>query len=43
MSDLLDTQICSAHLKRSAGLMHRFMHQSGQLYISTLALAELYA
>lgn len=42
MSFLLDTNICSAHLKRSAGLMHRFVQHSGQLYISTLAVAELY-
>lgn len=42
MSFLLDTNICSAHLKRSAGLMHRFVQHSGQLYISTLVSAELY-
>ncbi len=42
MSHLLDTDICSAHLKRPAGLMHRFIQHSGGLYISTVALGELY-
>lgn len=42
MSFLLDTNICSFHLKSPAGLMHRFVQHSGQLYISTLVLAELY-
>jgi tRNA(fMet)-specific endonuclease VapC len=43
MSFLLDTNICSAHLKRPAGLMHRFTQHSGRLYIATVALGELYA
>jgi hypothetical protein len=30
---LLDTNICSAHLKRPAGLMHRFIQHSGRLHI----------
>jgi tRNA(fMet)-specific endonuclease VapC len=42
MSFLLDTDICSAHLKRPAGLMHRFVQHSGGLYIPTIVLAELY-
>lgn len=42
MSYLLDTNICSAHIRRPAGLMHRFVQHGGQLYISTIALAELY-
>ncbi len=42
MSFLLDTNICSAHLKRSAGLMHRFIQHSGRLYIPTIVLGELY-
>ena len=29
MSYLLDTDICSAHLKRPAGLMHRFVQHCG--------------
>ena len=33
MSFLLDTDTCSAHLKRPSGLMHRFMQHSGGLYI----------
>ncbi len=43
MSFLLDTDICSAHLKRPAGLMHRFMQHSGRLHIPTMVLGELYA
>ncbi len=42
MSFLLDTDICSAHLRRPAGLTHRFVQHSGGLYLSTLVLAELY-
>ena len=35
MSDLLDTNICSAHLKRPGGLAHRMIQYSGRLYTST--------
>jgi tRNA(fMet)-specific endonuclease VapC len=42
MNFLLDTDICSAHLKRPSGLAHRFMQHSGGLAISTIVLAELY-
>ncbi len=42
MNFLLDTDTCSAHLKRPAGLMHRFMQHSGGLCISTIVLGELY-
>lgn len=43
MSHLLDTNICSAHLKRPAGLMHRFVQHAGRLFIPTIVLGELYA
>ena len=43
MSHLLDTNICSAHLKRPSGLMHRFVQHSGRLFISSIVLGELYA
>jgi tRNA(fMet)-specific endonuclease VapC len=43
MSFLLDTNIVSFHLKRPRGLMHRFVQHSGHLYISSVALGELYA
>ena len=43
MSFLLDTNICSAHLKRPAGLTHRFVQHSGRLFIPTVVLGELYA
>jgi tRNA(fMet)-specific endonuclease VapC len=42
MSYLLDTNICSAHLKRPAGLVHRFIQHSGRLFIPTPVLGELY-
>ena len=42
MSFLLDTNIASFHLKRSRGLTHRFLQYYGRLYISSVALAELY-
>lgn len=41
MSFLLDSNICSAHLRRPGGLAHRFIQHSGRLAISTLILAEL--
>jgi tRNA(fMet)-specific endonuclease VapC len=42
MSFLLDTDICSAHIRRPSGLMHRFVQHSGRLFIPTVGLAELY-
>jgi tRNA(fMet)-specific endonuclease VapC len=43
MSHLLGTNICAAHLKRPAGLMHRFTQHAGGLFTSTVVLGELYA
>lgn len=43
MSYLLDTDLCSAHLKRPSGLIHRFIQHSGRLFISSIVLGELYA
>lgn len=42
MTHLLDTNICSAHMRRPAGLAHRFFQHAGQMAISTIVLAELY-
>ena len=42
MTHLLDTNICSAYLKRPGGLAHRFMQHVGGLDIPTIVLAELY-
>ena len=42
MSFLLDTNILSDHLRRPAGLTHRFVQHSGRLYTSSICLAELY-
>jgi tRNA(fMet)-specific endonuclease VapC len=43
MSFLLDTDICSAHMRRPAKLAHRFIQYTGKLAISSVTLAELYA
>jgi tRNA(fMet)-specific endonuclease VapC len=43
MKFLLDTDICSAHMRRPAKLAHRFIQYTGQIAISTVTLAELYA
>ena len=43
MNFLIDTDICSAHLRRPAKLAHRFLQHTGQIAISTVTLAELYA
>ncbi len=43
MTFLLDTDTCSAHMRRPATLAHRFIQYTGQVAISTVTLAELYA
>lgn len=43
MSYLLDTNICSFHVRRPGGLAHRFIQYGGRLYIPTIVLGELYA
>jgi len=43
MRFLLDTNICSAHMRRPGRLAHRFMQYVGQLAIPTIVLGELYA
>jgi tRNA(fMet)-specific endonuclease VapC len=43
MTHLLDTNICSAHMRHPAGLAHRFFQYAGGIAIPTVALAELYA
>jgi tRNA(fMet)-specific endonuclease VapC len=43
MSFVLDTNICSAHFRRPAGLAHRFIQYVGRLFLPTPVLAELYA
>ncbi len=42
MTHLLDTNICSAHMRRPGGLAHRFFQYPGGIAISTVVLAELY-
>jgi tRNA(fMet)-specific endonuclease VapC len=43
MNFLLDTDTCSAHMRRPAQLAHRFIQYAGGLAIPTIVLAELYA
>lgn len=43
MSFLLDTNICSKHMKGAAGLTHRFIQHSGRLAMPSVVLGELYA
>lgn len=43
MTHLLDTNICSAHMRRPGGLTHRFFQYGGGLAIPTIVLGELYA
>jgi tRNA(fMet)-specific endonuclease VapC len=42
VTHLLDTNICSAHMRRPGGLAHRFFQYAGGIAISTVVLAELY-
>ena len=42
MTFLLDTNVISFHLRRAAGLTHRFNQHSGRLYTSSVCLAELF-
>jgi tRNA(fMet)-specific endonuclease VapC len=43
MTHLLDTNICSAHMRRPGGLAHRFFQFGGGICIASIVLAELYA
>ena len=43
MTHLLDTNICSALMRRPGGLAHRFFQYAGGLAIPTIVLAELYS
>ena len=43
MTHLLDTNICSAHIKRPGGLAHRFFQHAGGLAVPTIVMAELYS
>jgi tRNA(fMet)-specific endonuclease VapC len=43
MTHLLDTNICSAHMRRPGGLAHRFFQYASGIAISTVVLAELYS
>lgn len=43
MRFLIDTDICSAHMRRPASLAHRFIQYTGAIGISAVSLRELYA
>ena len=40
MTHLLDTNICSAHMRRPGGLAHRFFQHAGGLAVPTIVVAE---
>ena len=42
MTHLLDTNICSTHMRRTGGLAHRFFQYAGGIAISTVVLAEIH-
>lgn len=42
MSFLLDTDICSAHLKQKGNLTHKFLQHMGRLNVSVITVGELY-
>jgi tRNA(fMet)-specific endonuclease VapC len=42
VSFLLDSDICSAYLRRPGSLFARFIQHSGRLWISTITLSDLY-
>lgn len=43
MSFLLDTDICSAHLKQSAAAVtNKFLHYASRLHVSVITAGELY-
>jgi predicted nucleic acid-binding protein len=41
VSFIIDTDICSAHLKQGGKVSNRFLQYTGGLHISTITLAEL--
>ena len=41
MSFLLDTDTCSVHLKRPAGLTSRLVQHAGRLHVSIITVGEL--
>ncbi|MCE9604142.1 MAG: type II toxin-antitoxin system VapC family toxin [Planctomycetia bacterium] len=41
MSFLIDTDICSAHLRGDASVTGRFLQYTGQLHVSVISIAEL--
>lgn len=43
MNYLLDTNVCSAFVKRPSSLFHKFVQHSGRLATTTIVLAELSA
>ena len=43
MTFLLDTDICSVHLKDERRLFSRFLQYAGNMYTSRIVVAELYA
>jgi tRNA(fMet)-specific endonuclease VapC len=43
MSLLLDTDVCSAHLRGERVVFSKFVQHSGRLHVSTVTMGELYS
>jgi tRNA(fMet)-specific endonuclease VapC len=43
MSFLLDTDLCSAHLRGERSVFSKFVQHSGQLHVSAITAGELYS
>ena len=43
MSFLVDTDICSAHLKDVGRVTSRFLQYTGRVHVSVVTVAELYS
>ena len=43
MSFLLDTDLCSAHLRGERSVFSKFVQHSGQLHVSAITVGELYS
>ena len=41
MSFLIDTDVCSAHLRNTPSVTSRFLQHTGRLYVSVLTVGEL--
>jgi len=43
MSFLIDTDVCSAHLRGDRGVFSKFVRHTGRLHVSAITAGELYS